>query len=129
MAQQSRTGKGDAGFTLAELLVVLVLVSLLAALAVPTVSGSVMRARETALTENLHVMRRAIDDFQADRGEYPDTLQDLAEARYISFVPDDPVAGEDAGWGLSLAPDDGGIEDIYSNAEGIGSNGIAYRSW
>ena len=123
------TGKRDAGFTLAELVIVVLIVGLLAALAVPNVSGAIMRAKETALLENLRVMRSAIDDYHADKAAYPEKLSDLVTQRYITAIPDDPVAGKDTPWFLVYDLDQGGVQDVRSAADGVGTNGIAYREW
>jgi prepilin-type N-terminal cleavage/methylation domain-containing protein len=129
MVPKLRTGRRDAGFTLVELVIVLFIVGLLAAIAVPSVSGALTRAQEAALTENLTVMRRAIGDYHADKGIYPETLQALAEARYISFVPVDPIAGEDVSWVVIQDLDLGGVRDVRSAASGNGANGVAYQEW
>ncbi|WP_181868901.1 type II secretion system protein [Yoonia sediminilitoris] len=129
MGHRLRIGRRDAGFTLIELVVVLFIVGLLAAIAVPSVSGALVRAREAALIENLSVMRRAIDDYRGDLGLYPPDLGTLAEARYISIVPDDPVAGEDVDWLVIEDQDEGGVRDVRSAATGVGTNGVAYREW
>ena len=130
MARQLRTGRrrGEAGFTLMELVVVLFIVALLAALAIPSVSRSLVRAQETALEQNLMVMRRAIDDFRADRAEWPADLTALVEARYINAVPEDPVTDEPV-WAVSNADGESGITDVHSTSSEIGLNGVAYNQW
>ena len=129
MARQSRIGKrGEAGFTLMELVVVLFIVALLAALAVPSVSRSLTRAEETALQQNLFVLRNAIDDYRADRAVWPVDLAALVEARYIRAVPDDPVTGL-ADWTLEEAVDEEGINDVHSASSKMGLNGIPYSEW
>ncbi len=112
-----------------ELVVVLFIVALLAALAVPSVSRSLKRAEETALTQNLAVMRQAIDDYRADRAEWPETLTALVEERYIRFIPEDPVAGEEAQWAVVEAEEESGIADVRSTSSDIGLNGIPYSEW
>ena len=112
-----------------ELVLVLFIVALLAAIAVPNIQGSITRAREASLTENLVVMRRAIDDFHADRGAYPDSLAALVEARYIRFVPEDPIGGEETPWRLVEDTEAGGVRDVFSGADGVGTNGVAYGEW
>lgn len=131
MARHLQTGKrrSVAGFTLMELVVVLFIVALLAALAVPSVSGSIRRAQETALTQNLSVMRKAIDDFRADRAEWPENLELLVDERYIRFVPEDTVAEDGAGWVVIKAEDEAGIVDVRSTSSKVGSNGVAYSAW
>jgi general secretion pathway protein G len=113
---------------MAELLVVLLIVGLLAALAVPNVTGAIQRAREAALRENLHVMRGALDDYFADTASYPNSLDDLVEGRYLRFVPEDPVAGEDAGWEVETGPS-GGIRDVRSTSDDRASDETVYSEW
>lgn len=118
-----------AGFTLIELLVVLALVAVLAAVVSPMVSQSVPRAKESALRENLYVLRKTIDDYYADKGKYPLKLEVLEQERYIRNIPLDPITkGE---WGLvySDSQDIKGIIDIHSTSTEIGSDGKIYESW
>lgn len=126
MARTSRTG--EAGFTVAEMLVVVLIVGLIATLAVPSINGAITRAEEAALRENLAVMRRALDDHFADTGSYPAALDALVTDRYLRFIPDDPVAEEDDGWDLVTA-DGGGIEDVRSTSDETGTNDIPYSEW
>lgn len=128
MARKSRTGRGQRGFTVAELLVVLLIVGLLAAIAVPNISGTIERAREAALREDLSVMRRALDSYFADTGAYPASLNDLVEKRYLRDIPADPIAGRDKGWEVEQARE-GGISDVRSAADGTGSDGVPYGEW
>lgn len=121
------------GFTLIEVLVVIVLISIMAAVAVPVVSGSVERAREAALKENLQVMRRSLDDYFADHGRYPGNLHTLVEQRYLRFIPEDPVLGSPSPrWETELTRySDGGqgIHDIHSTSGGTASDGSRYADW
>ena len=128
MVPKSPIGKCESGFTVAELLVVLLIIGLIAAVAVPNVSGAIQRAEEAALRENLQVMRRALDDYFVDKGAYPTELGALVDGRYIRFVPDDPVAGRDAGWAL-VTDDDGGILDVISASNKLGSDDVPYNEW
>lgn len=130
MASVFRTGRGrrEAGYTMAELLIVLLIVGLIAALAVPNIGGAVKRAEETALRENLAVMRKALDDYIADRGAGPDDLSDLVDQNYVRFIPDDPVAGPDTPWRL-VTDDQGDIVDIRSGSDERGSNETPYSEW
>ena len=131
MARQLRIGnhrRREAGFTLMELVVVLFIVALLAALAVPAVSRSLTRAEETALRQNLSVLRTAIDDYRADRAEWPADLAALVDARYIRAVPEDPVTG-DRNWILDDADEENGIDDVRSASSEIGLDGVPYSEW
>lgn len=121
------------GFTLIEVLVVIVLISILAAIAVPVVSGSVERAREAALKENLQVMRKSLDDYFADHGRYPANLQTLVDQRYLRFIPEDPVLDSPTQkWETELTRySDGGqgIHDIHSTSGGTATDGSRYADW
>ena len=119
------------GFTLIELLVVLGIVALLLTLAVPRFFPSVDKTRETILAENLRTTRAVIDQFYADTGRYPDSLEQMVEKKYLPRVPFDPVADSDALW-VIVPPEDasrGGVYDLHSGAEGKGRNGKPYSEW
>jgi len=118
------------GFTLIELLVVLAIVGTLLAIAVPSYFASLDNARETALRQDLSVMRTAIDHFFGDRGRYPESLQELVSARYLRKVPADPITGASDQWVLENATDaQGGVRDVRSGAQGNALDGTAYGSW
>ena len=107
------------GFTLMELLLVLLLVAVVASFVGPMVTGSVERAKEATLKENLFVLRKALDDYYADKGGYPQELSALVEKRYIRSIPVDPIT-EKRDWRLKRASNDsgeGGIIDVKSNSE------------
>ena len=107
---------------------VLAIVGLLAAIAVPSVEGAITRAEEAALRENLSVMRRALDDHFADAGTYPPDLATLVERRYLRFVPADPTAPEGAGW-ETVAGEGGGVADVRSTSAAPGTDGRPYSEW
>jgi general secretion pathway protein G len=123
--------KRNRGFTLIELLVVLGIVALLLTLAVPRFFPSVDKTKETILAENLRTTRAVIDQFYADTGRYPDSLEQLVEKKYLPRLPFDPVADSDAVW-VIVPPEDtgrGSVYDIHSGAEGKGRNGKPYSEW
>jgi general secretion pathway protein G len=120
------------GFTLIELMVVMTIVALLAALAAPRYFDSVERARERVLLQNLNVLRDAIDKFHADTGGYPATLADLAARRYVRRIPDDPLTGSAATWVVVPPPaasGAGGVFDVRSGAPGSAPDGTPYGAW
>jgi general secretion pathway protein G len=134
MAHATIPGKNGTGFTLIELLLVLLLVAMLASLVTPVVTSSIGRAKESTLKENLYVLRKAIDDYYADTGKYPESLDDLFNKRYVRKIPRDPMTESKDTWVLVHADDnDGrgqaGIIDIHSGSEATGSDGLAYRDW
>lgn len=118
------------GFTLIELLVVLGIVALLLTLAVPRFFPSVDGAKETILADNLRSTRTVIDQFRADTGRYPETLEELVEKRYLRSMPYDPIAESTAAWIIEPAPEpDTGVYNVRSGAQGAGRNGIPYGEW
>ena len=123
-------GWPSSGFTLVELLVVLLLIALLASLAMPVATRSVDQAKESALKQDLHVMRKAIDDYYANTGHYPQNLAQLVEKRYIRRIPIDPISEKTGSWTETRADEQGGgISDVHSGAEGNASDGRPYRDW
>lgn len=121
------------GFTLLELLFVLVIVALLTSLVAPMLTSSIDHARESALKQDLNVLRKALDDYHADQGRYPATLAELVERRYLRAVPVDPITQRSDSWvpvyGGSAGPDAKGIVDVHSGAEQAARDGRAYRDW
>jgi general secretion pathway protein G len=81
------------GFTLIELLVVLSIIALLLTLAVPRYFNSIDVAKEAVLRENLHLVRETIDKFYADKGRYPESLDELVSEKYLRALPYDPITG------------------------------------
>ena len=119
------------GFTLIELLVVLSIVALLLTLALPRFFPKIDTARETILADNLRQTRDVIDQFYADRGRYPESLEQLVEKRYLRALPVDPITERSDTW-ILVAPEDttqGAVYNIKSGAPGNGRNGTSYLNW
>lgn len=113
-----------------ELLVVLALIALLASVIAPVLTGSIARAREAALKEDLQVMRKAIDGYYGDRGEYPADLDTLVQKRYLRRVPVDPLTERIDSWRLVKAEHErGGVMDVRSGSDEKSSEGEYYRDW
>ena len=127
MAVNTKLGR-DNGFTLAELLIVLLLVALLASLVVPVVGRSIAQARESVLKENLYQMRKALDDFHADKGVYPQSLSELVDSRYLRSLPLDPVLESNNAWIVERG-DSGQIVDVRSAATGPQGGETNYADW
>jgi general secretion pathway protein G len=121
------------GFTLIELIVVMAIVALLASIAAPRYFNSLQKSKETALLQSLTVMRDAVDQFAADKGRYPESLQELADARYLREVPEDPLTGRRDSWVELPPPADmqasGRVWDIRSGAAGRSADGRLYADW
>lgn len=125
-----RKGKAK-GFTLVELLVVLAIIATLLSLAAPRYTGSVDKAKEAVLRENLATLRGSIDKFYGDTGKYPAALEDLITQRYLRRIPIDPVTDSPTTW-IVVAPTDpqkGAIFDVKSGASGKSRDGTAYKDW
>ena len=122
------------GFSLLELMIAMFIMIILLSIAVPTYERSVRQARETVLKENLWQMRRAIDQFTADKGKLPKSVDDLVTEKYLREKPIDPVLDK-AEWdeiqGEDSNTSDGeqGLKDVKSLAEGEDSNGEAYSKY
>lgn len=120
-----------AGFTLIELLVVMAILATLLSLAAPRYFESLEKAKETALRTDLRLLREAIDKHRADTGRFPDSLQRLAELRYLRAVPIDPVTDVTTSWIVLQHPDGvtQGVYEVRSGAAGTGRDGTPYASW
>jgi len=120
-----------AGFTLIELLVALAIIALLLSLVVPRYFGSLTRADEAVLKENLYLMRDAIDKHFADTGRYPASLDELAAKKYIRAVPTDPFTQTQTTW-VVVPPADpqlGAVYDVRSGAKSSARDGRPYEQW
>ena len=120
---------GIRGYTLVELMIVVSIVGILATLAEPQYQGAVLRAREAALKQDLFTLRDAIDQYKADRGKYPPSLAELQSAGYIKHIPVDPFTKAASSWQTILDQPDGGLFDVHSGSELIGTDGIPYNQW
>lgn len=132
--KQRTDGRSQLGFSLLELMIAMFIMIILLSIAVPTYERSVRQARETVLKENLWQMRRAIDQFTADKGKLPSSVDDLVTEKYLREKPIDPIIdktewqeiqGEDTN-----SPDaTQGLKDVKSMADGQDSDGKAFSEY
>lgn len=120
-----------AGFSLIELLVVLTMVAALLSLVAPRYMQQTDRAKEVVLKENLAGLRHAIDQFYADKGEYPQSLEALVTEGYVRKIPMDPITSQHSSWVIVHPDNDAslGVKDVRSGAGGAGLDGSSYASW
>ena len=122
------------GFTLLELVMVMTIIVVLAAVGVSSYQHIQLKARETILKEDLRTMRKMIDQYAADKEKLPQSLEDLVTAQYMRDVPIDPITGQ-KDWVVDIGDDtvsrDGGtgVVDVHSAAAGEGSDGVAYQDY
>jgi general secretion pathway protein G len=126
----------DSGFTLIELMVVMLIIGVLMAIAVPNYISAIKTAKEAVLKEDLHVMRQAIDSYTMDKQKAPQSLQELVENGYLKSIPTDPMTRSAETWVAdqsdsmhSIDQTDPGIDDVHSGAQDNGSDGQPYSSW
>ena len=124
------------GFTLIELLVVITIIIVLAAMAMAQYRSSVVRSREAVLKEDLFRMRDAIDQYYADKGQYPNALDSLVTDGYIRAIPVDPFTNSASSWQPVPAEPDpnnptaqGGIYAVQSGSDGTALDGTKYADW
>jgi general secretion pathway protein G len=124
-------GRGARGFTLVELLVVMVVIGMLLTIAVPRYFKSLEHSREAVLRQDITTLRESIDRFYGDTGKYPETLQVLVDKHYLRAIPVDPMSRASDTWVLLHAedPEDTGIKDVHSGAQGNDTQGQPYASW
>lgn len=128
-------GPRERGFTLIELLTVMFVMSVLVGIALPQYKNAITNAKEATLRENLFRFRDLIDQYQADKGKYPASLEALVEDGYLRKIPVDPMTSR-ADWQTLLAEPDPdnpgeapGVYDVRSSSTEVSLSGTAYGEW
>ena len=124
------------GFTMIELMIVMSIVVILVAIAVPLYQRSDLRAKESILKNNLFTMRTVIDEYTYDKQKAPQSLQDLVTEGYLRDVPVDPMTGNNSCWRIimeeamqSVNQTEPGIFDVKSGSDKISLDGTPYSEW
>lgn len=128
--------KGTRGFTLIELMIVISIVLILMAVAIPNYQQSVLHARESVLRQDLYVIRSAIDQYTLDKQKAPQSLQDIVSANYMKEIPEDPMTRSRDTWEtvqedslMAIDQQQPGIVDVHSGSQQTSSDGSAYNTW
>ena len=132
----SRRRAARTGYTLIELVIVMAIISILVAIAVPLYQKSLLRTKESLLKNNLFTLRTVIDEYTFDKQKAPQNLQDLVNEGYLRAVPIDPITGSDQSWKLiiedsvsSVNQTDPGIFDVRSGSDKRSLEGTLYSDW
>ena len=133
---QVRYSRRGFGYTLIELAIVIAIISVLLAIAVPIYQKSIVRTKESLLKNNLFTLRTVIDEYTFDKQKAPQTLDDLVTQGYLRAVPIDPMTTSARTWRVIMedsitsvdqtAP---GIYDVRSGSDQKSLDGTAYAEW
>jgi general secretion pathway protein G len=122
------------GFTLLELMIVISIIIILASVALPQYQKTIMHARETVLRDDLFNMRKLLDQYAADKGKLPQSLDDLVTEHYLREVPQDPIT-ENKDWNVVTGEDpsstegSSGVTDVHSSSGDVSTEGTPYSEW
>jgi general secretion pathway protein G len=112
------------------------IIGILASIAVPNYRWGIIKAKEAVLREDLYNFRTTIDQFYADQGKFPDSLQEIVDKKYLRDIPKDPFTNQKDSWVVITPPSAaegqvimGSVYDVHSGSNLIGTNGISYNEW
>jgi len=126
----------ESGFTLMELMIVMMIIGILTTLAIPSFKAAIKSAREAVLKEDLRIMRTAIDSYTMDKQKAPQSLDDLVQDGYLKVIPKDPMTDSRESWVTDVSDSlhtldqtDPGIDDVHSGSQETGADGQPYSTW
>src|SRR5215813_13973839 len=132
--QQTGSKLRAAGFTLLELMIVISIIIILASITLPQYQKTIMHTREAVLKDDLRKMRSLIDQFAADKGRLPQSLDEIVSEGYMREIPVDPFTGQ-KDWAIATGEDpnslqgESGMTDIHSSSAETSTEGTAYSEW
>lgn len=131
--RERRLARGG-GFTLIELIVVVTIVGILLGIALPNYRAAILQAKEAVLKEDLFRFRDSIDQYQADKGKYPASLDSLVTDGYLRGIPKDPITGGKDWVEVPAEPEPGatdspGVYDVHSASDRTAADGSPYSEW
>jgi general secretion pathway protein G len=133
-ARDGRRGNSH-GFTLLEMMIVISIIIILMAIAIPNYNRTVIQSRESVLRSNLSTLRSVISQYTLDKQKAPQSLDDLVQAGYLRQIPVDPMTKE-TNWEvvqedtlMAVDQQEPGIVDVHSASSGTASDGTAYSTW
>jgi general secretion pathway protein G len=134
MARRVRTRR-SAGFTLLEMMIVMIVMGILISIALPIYTTSLLKSREAVLRQDLFTLRSLISQYTLDKQKAPQSLDDLIQGGYLKIIPKDPMTNE-PNWEvvqedilLTVDQQDPGISDVHSASSATATDGTAYSSW